>query len=85
MFNTTTSAFKRNNNHQVLGQSTFGKFVVAKELNPYSFKMTEEMKFTENDIIRMNITLGITGDMFRSHGIFYTDFMQNEHDKKKRI
>jgi hypothetical protein len=44
--------------------------------------MTEEMKFTEDDIIRMNITLGITGDMFRSHGVFYTDFMQTAQMKK---
>jgi hypothetical protein len=46
--------------------------------------MTDEMKFTEDDIIRMNITLGITGDMFRSHGVFYTDFMQTAHEKKKK-
>jgi hypothetical protein len=45
--------------------------------------MTDEMKFTEDDIIRMNITLGITGDMFRSHGVFYTDFMQTAHEKNK--
>lgn len=33
------------------------------------------MRFTEEEVIRMNITLGITGDMFRERGVFFTDFM----------
>lgn len=37
--------------------------------------MVEDMRFTEEEIIRMNITLGITGDMFRDRGVFYTDFL----------
>jgi hypothetical protein len=38
----------------------------------------EDMRFTEEEVIRMNITLGITGDMFREHGVFYTDFLANQ-------
>lgn len=46
------------------------------ELNKdYAFKMVDEMRFTEEEVIRMNITLGITGDMFRERGVFFTDFM----------
>jgi len=79
MSKTATSVFSMKSG---LGDThAFGqKFNVTKQADPYSFKMTEEMKFTEDDIIRMNITLGITGDMFRSHGVFYTDFMQTAHE-----
>ncbi len=82
MFKTTTSGF---NSKKAMGNQSFGKFNIVKELDPYAFNLTDEMKFTEDDIIRMNITLGITGDMFRSHGVFYTDFMLAEHQKKKKI
>lgn len=47
--------------------------------------MTEELAFSEDDVIRMNITLGITGDMFRSQGVFFTDFMQTEETNESRI
>jgi hypothetical protein len=48
--------------------------------------MVEDMRFTEEEVIRMNITLGITGDMFKEHSVFYTDFlaMANNEDKNKR-
>jgi len=42
--------------------------------------MIEEMRFTDEEVIRMNITLGITGDMFKSVGVFFTDFMQIENE-----
>lgn len=47
-------------------------------LNDYAFKMVDEMRFTDEEVIRINITLGITGDMFKSCGIFYIDFMAQE-------
>lgn len=49
-------------------------------MDPYAFKMIEEMRFTDEEVIRMNITLGLTGDMFKSHGVFFTDFMQVENE-----
>ena len=80
MSKTTNSVFS-----DKAGAFSFGqRFNTIQQSNPYAFKMTEEMKFTEDDIIRMNITLGITGDMFHSHGVFYTDFMQTQHEKKKK-
>jgi hypothetical protein len=42
--------------------------------------MIEEMRFTDEEVIRLNITLGLTGDMFKSHGVFFTDFMQIENE-----
>lgn len=48
--------------------------------DPYAFKMIEEMRFTDEEVIRLNITLGLTGDMFKSHGVFFTDFMQVENE-----
>lgn len=42
--------------------------------------MIEEMRFTDEEVIRLNITLGLTGDMFKSHGVFFTDFMQVENE-----
>jgi hypothetical protein len=44
--------------------------------------MIEEMRFTDEEVIRMNITLGITGDMFKSLGVFFTDFMQIENESQ---
>jgi hypothetical protein len=37
--------------------------------------MMDEMRFTNEEIIKMNITLGITGDICKDLGVFYTDFM----------
>ena len=38
------------------------------------------MRFSEEEVIRLNITLGLTGDMFKSLGVFFTDFMQIENE-----
>ena len=84
MSKTATSIFS-NKSAKDKTFSKFGqKFNTTYMEDPYAFKMTEEMKFSEDDIIRMNITLGITGDMFRSQGVFYTDFMQTENEKRKK-
>ncbi len=40
--------------------------------------MVDEMRFTDEEVIRINITLGITGDMFNKCGIFYIDFMATD-------
>lgn len=48
---------------------------VKAKIDPYAFKMMDEMRFTNEEIIRMNITLGITGDICKDMGVFYTDFM----------
>jgi hypothetical protein len=37
--------------------------------------MVDEMRFTDEEVIRMNITLGVTGSMFNNKGIFFTDFL----------
>ena len=50
-------------------------------LSLYRFTMVDEMRFTNEEVIRMNITLGVTGDMFRSKGVFYTDFLAIREQK----
>lgn len=58
-----------------LGTFTGGLKPVMHDESEYRFKMVDEMRFTDEEVIRMNITLGITGDMFKSNGLFFTDFL----------
>ncbi len=51
----------------------------------YSFKMVDEMRFTDEEVIRMNITLGVTGSMFNNKGIFFTDFLKESDGQNKKV
>lgn len=43
--------------------------------------MLEEMRMTDDQILRMNISLGVSGEVFKEMNVFSTDFMAiHDHD-----
>lgn len=42
--------------------------------------MVEDLRFTDEEIIRLGVNLGITGKLFKSKGLFFADFLTPKED-----
>ena len=42
--------------------------------------MVEDLRFTDEEIIRLGVNLGITGKLFKSKGLFFADFLTPKDD-----